>query len=311
MRLEQLEYLMKIGKYNNMTKAAENLHISQPALSESIKRLERELGITLLERYYNGVSLTEAGIIVMETAEQIFQQVDMMQDRLSALCLNDNEKIQEICVDVPAFFGDTYLFGYWKACKDEMGKILQAKVRDSKEIIERVSEKQLHAGIVLLEEQVYQELQYQYHELMFQLLYRGKLQIVLEKNHPLAMYEVIPAEEVVKYPLLALKNECIPVLDRLKPYGVPRKFEESGVYSMPLHFIEEEKGTFLISSVLLKYFKENPFHKEALVVKDLDIIIPAHLFIVIDKTFSQQTIGQQILRFTERYFLDIMNKTKS
>ena len=44
MRLEQLEYLMKVGTYQNMTKAADALHISQPALSESIKRLEKELG---------------------------------------------------------------------------------------------------------------------------------------------------------------------------------------------------------------------------------------------------------------------------
>jgi len=46
----QMEYLLAIAKHKNITKAAEELHISQPSLSNQIIGLEKELGIALLER---------------------------------------------------------------------------------------------------------------------------------------------------------------------------------------------------------------------------------------------------------------------
>lgn len=56
-----LYYLIKINDYQSISLAAENLHISQPALSQAIKNLEKNLNLTLLNRTYRGVNLTEDG----------------------------------------------------------------------------------------------------------------------------------------------------------------------------------------------------------------------------------------------------------
>ena len=61
MRLEQLSYLIEITRLHSISKAAENLHISQPALSASVKSLETELGISLFKRTNRGIFLTAEG----------------------------------------------------------------------------------------------------------------------------------------------------------------------------------------------------------------------------------------------------------
>lgn len=49
MEIQQFRYFLAAARYENLTKAAEDLHIAQPALSQSIKRLETELGISLFD----------------------------------------------------------------------------------------------------------------------------------------------------------------------------------------------------------------------------------------------------------------------
>ncbi len=54
MRLEQLEYVAAVTRTGSLRQASEQLHVSKPALSEAISRLERELGVSLLDRKRSG-----------------------------------------------------------------------------------------------------------------------------------------------------------------------------------------------------------------------------------------------------------------
>lgn len=302
MRLEQLEYLMKVGTYQNMTKAADALHISQPALSESIKRLEKELDIVLLERAYNGVSLTSAGVLVVEAAEQIFQQMHTLEEKLALLRQTIPSGLLCVRMEVTPFFGNTYLFQYLQACQEATSLQIQAEIRDAREIIDKLADKQLRAGIVLMEEAMAQKIQQQYPQVSFLLLRTGHLQVVLQETHPLAQYEEIPVTEFLKYPFLFPKNGCIPALELLKSHGSTDKYMESSIYTLPMNFIQKEQGSCLISSVLLEYFDSSPFGMEGLLVKDLNITIPVHLYIAMENQFAHLKSGQQMLEFTEQYF---------
>lgn len=61
MRVEQLEYITAVAQFGSFRRAAEELHISQPALSESVRNLERELGIGILDRGRSGTKISVAG----------------------------------------------------------------------------------------------------------------------------------------------------------------------------------------------------------------------------------------------------------
>jgi len=61
MRVEQLEYIRVVTRLGSLRRAAGTLHLSQPALSDAVRTLERELGVEVLERRPSGVRISAAG----------------------------------------------------------------------------------------------------------------------------------------------------------------------------------------------------------------------------------------------------------
>lgn len=78
----QLEQLLAFAKYGTLSKAAEALHLSQPALSRSMQKLEDELRVTLFERQKNKIVLNQNGILAVEYAERVLNQAEDMVERL-------------------------------------------------------------------------------------------------------------------------------------------------------------------------------------------------------------------------------------
>lgn len=74
MELRHLRYFVAVAERLNFRKAAEDLHVSQPALSTQIKDLEYETGVKLLERDTGGVRLTDAGAVLLDEARRLLAQ---------------------------------------------------------------------------------------------------------------------------------------------------------------------------------------------------------------------------------------------
>ena len=72
MNLQQLEYFQEIARTQNMTKSAERLHVSQPALSSTLKALENELGISLFDRKGRSLVLNHTGQEFLKNVNSIF-----------------------------------------------------------------------------------------------------------------------------------------------------------------------------------------------------------------------------------------------
>ena len=86
MELLQLKYFLAVAESEHMTNTAKQLHIAQPALTQSIHRLEQELGVSLFERAGRGIRLSPAGAYVrdrvkpaMETLENMARDVQLFQ----------------------------------------------------------------------------------------------------------------------------------------------------------------------------------------------------------------------------------------
>ena len=85
MELRQLRYVEAVARHRHFTRAAEELHVAQSALSHQVRRLEGELGADLFERTSRTVTVTEAGEAVAERARGILAQVDGVRDEVDEL----------------------------------------------------------------------------------------------------------------------------------------------------------------------------------------------------------------------------------
>lgn len=76
MILRHIRYLMSVAQHRNFTRAAEELHVSQPTLSQQIKQLEESLGAQLLDRSGRIVQLTDAGEVFLRHARRALDDLD-------------------------------------------------------------------------------------------------------------------------------------------------------------------------------------------------------------------------------------------
>ena len=83
MDLYQLKYVIEIASMHSISRAAENLFISQSTLSQFLTKLEAELGVSLFERRRNEMALTAAGKLYVETCKQMLQQKEELYHQLS------------------------------------------------------------------------------------------------------------------------------------------------------------------------------------------------------------------------------------
>jgi len=78
-RIEQLEYLAEVARLGSFRRAAESLHISQPALSGAVRSLERELGVGLLERGRHGARVSDPGRDLLPHILTVLDSVDRLR----------------------------------------------------------------------------------------------------------------------------------------------------------------------------------------------------------------------------------------
>ena len=76
MNFRQLRTLVHIGELGSLSKAADRLHVAQPALSRQIRALEDEIGTPLFTRHGRGMVLTQTGELLVERANNILRQVE-------------------------------------------------------------------------------------------------------------------------------------------------------------------------------------------------------------------------------------------
>lgn len=85
MEIRTLRYFLAVAREENMTRAAEILHVTQPTLSKTLKALEEELGKKLFERHSFSISLTQEGVLLRDRAEDLVTMADKIEQEFLSL----------------------------------------------------------------------------------------------------------------------------------------------------------------------------------------------------------------------------------
>lgn len=127
MELTQLKQFKVIAENNSISKAAKELHVSQPALSTSIKKLEQEFGLELFSHSGNKIRLNEVGKIALGHAQKILMQAEQMKEELSEYKQDHSNIRIGFCDHGPMWYcvprlqlnGEKVGYGHYKSNVDE------------------------------------------------------------------------------------------------------------------------------------------------------------------------------------------------
>ena len=196
MKLEQLTYVVEVANTQSISKAAENLLISQPGLSSSIKQLEAELGAKLFVRTSKGVELTETGNQFLVYAKRITKQIGALEK----LCKNDPAPVFQSLSVASCYFRFAGAVSAMMINKYKAGGtrfVLRNGIVS--DCIDWVAEGICDVGLVFFPTNAEKEFQKQLQrkQLNYGVIYREPINVVIGAGHPLYhsdVKEISPAE---------------------------------------------------------------------------------------------------------------------
>ncbi|WP_158232514.1 LysR family transcriptional regulator [Sporosarcina sp. P13] len=185
MRIEQLEYISSVAKTNSFSKTAQELHVSQPAISQSIIRLERELGINIFERSSSGVNPTTEGKVIIQNAVDILTKLDEL--RLNADSFK-NLKKKELKIGLVSGLHLPFLPDILSELKNKFpNQQVSFREMSSLKILEATINNQLDIGILAIYEKT---LRHQ-NIVKFRNFYKIVFFVFVDQYSPLASFESI------------------------------------------------------------------------------------------------------------------------
>ena len=200
MELRTLRYFLAAAQEENITRAADILHVTQPTLSRQMMDLEKELGTTLMLRGKNGLTLTDDGIFFRQRAEEIVE----LANRLERTFVERNAEISGIIAIGASEAVGSRLFA--KLIKHFSDKYPLVQFHLYNEMADNIKDR-LDKGLVdvgLLLEPV-DTLKYDF----VRLSQKETWGILMRDDHPLAERETIAPDEISEYPLILPLRERV------------------------------------------------------------------------------------------------------
>ena len=188
MRLTQLQYFMAVYEHQNITKAAEKLHISQPSITIALKELENEYHVNLFLRINKKMYLTEEGQIFYRYASAILKNVQDLDNSMQDLTGNRNM----IKLGMPLQIGAFLLPLLCKDFKTAYPKINLSLVEcGAMDIVDKLLREELDIAVACIEAQ----------STVLDLipLFETEICFCVHKSHPLASRSSISFEESCTY----------------------------------------------------------------------------------------------------------------
>lgn len=246
MELRHLRSFLVVAETLNVSRAAERLHLSQPALSRQIQDLEQDMGVSLFSREKGRVALTDAGRALVEHARELLARSDNITSHVQAIARGE-------CATVDVGYAPSLAAELLPMVLERLGQShpsLTLRMHDlsSDEMNSGLKGGTLHlaytAGAGVLQES----------GLVKETLVSYPIRIALSRGHPLASRKSLALSDLSQTTLLGYARHAYPeylpwVLETLSTAGVhPRQIEEFDSFSSLLLRLESGAGVALVSS---------------------------------------------------------------
>ncbi|WP_066191080.1 cidABC operon transcriptional activator CidR [Gracilibacillus timonensis] len=251
MDIKHMIYFMEIVKTGSMTKASENLYISQPTISKLLRDLEADLGVELFDRHKRNMILTDAGRAFYDQAKEIvrlYKNLPMEMDNLLGV------KRGHIKIGIPPIMNVTFfmqILGEFHDCYPNI--TFQLVENGSKRIEEGIENDEMDVGITVLPTETER-----FHHFF---ILEEQLKLVVPKGHALSGRERVDLAELKEEPFL-LFNEDFVLNDRIiescKIAGFnPQISGESSQWSFIEQMIVANLGISILPTSIIAMLKED------------------------------------------------------
>ncbi|MGT2744438.1 LysR family transcriptional regulator [Streptococcus phocae subsp. phocae] len=201
MRIQQLQYLIKIVECGSMNEAAKQLFITQPSLSNAVKDLEKEMGITIFNRNPKGITLTKDGVEFLSYARQIIEQTSLLEDRYK----NNNASRELFSVSSQHYAFVVNAFVSLLKRTDMTQYELFLRETRTWEIIDDVKNFRSEIGVLFINDYNRDVLTKLFEDshLTATTLFKTHPHIFVSKSNPLASKEKLSLEDLIDFPYLS------------------------------------------------------------------------------------------------------------
>ena len=202
--LQQLKYVIEVSRSRSISKAAQNLFISQPSLSNAIKELENEIGIAIFLRTNKGIIVTTEGSEFLGYARQVVEQAALLENRYSnmqPLQQHFSVSAQHYAFAVSAFV---------RLLKEYNQEEYEFTLRETKtyEIIADVKNLRSEIGILYVND-FNKKVIYKFLEegnLIFHQLFEADPHVFISAQNPLAKQDFVTLSDLIPYPYLSFEQ---------------------------------------------------------------------------------------------------------
>lgn len=293
----RLQVFFTVARLLSFTKAAETLHMTQPAVTFQVRQLEEYFNTRLFDRTHNRISLTKAGENVYKYADKIFELYTEMENMVremtgevgGSLTLGASTTIAEYML--PSLLGDFR--------KKYPEVVVHLKVSNTDGIVSMVENNVIDLGVV--------EAPVGNKNLVVEGCRMDKLVAILPPNHELASREVVKAAELTKYPFIC-REEGSGTREVIEEYLTHAEGCKDGLnITMELGSPEAVKGAVEASmgiSIVSMATIAKELQLDSLVAVDLDPPMERPFSFVHQKQKFRVRVMDELLEFARNYCKD-------
>lgn len=291
MDIEYLDYFYKVALAGSISKVAKSAHISQPALSQQISKLEETLGCKLLERSNKGVELTDKGLIVLKYTDNIIRTYNTMLEHLQSADENIRNIKIEACWSIATYSLPCVMY----IIKNKFSNYNYELNPNEADLIEdNVINNICDLGVIYNKPKNSNLLHYKI----------GKDKIVLVSSSNYDIPDEIEFKELINYPFILL-NDKVHVID-----AISNRMKEIGFGIDDLKILyNSDSAESVKSSVLNKFgiaflpytsIKQELYNEQLKMIDIKDYSIEYDMYLIYDKEIKNNKSLWEFIEYFEK-----------